>query len=70
MSEETYVYRKFGGKQYGIYAIRQTRAQAVIQAKKAREHGYLARMIKLPGIKKNGQKGILWAVYHWPLTTR
>lgn len=67
MSDETYAYRKFDGKTFGVYAIRQTRAQAVIQAKKARKHGYLARMIKLPGVDKKGKKGTLWAVYHYPV---
>jgi len=63
MSDDAYTYRKFGGKKYGVHAIRQTRVQANAVAKKARKAGYLARVIKVPGFKLGKPTGIVWLVY-------
>lgn len=61
--DTTYQTRKFDGKVYTFSALRQTKAQAVKEAKKFRGQGISARVIKLPGYKKGKRAGWVYAVY-------
>ena len=63
----TYETRKFGGKIYHFSALRETKPEADEAAKKYRKRDYLARVVKMNGVKEvRGtpiRKSTVWGVY-------